>query len=263
MGIVKTIKRKIEKKAIKKARKQTVHKALQPFLNHLHVIHGPFSGMVYPSTESVGSTLFPKILGPYERELHSFVESLPQRHYSDIVDIGCAEGYYAIGLARMLPDTHVFAYDINQKELDLCKAMQNANHIAESRIRYGHSCTPEELTSLPLGKKALIISDCESYERHLFTPDVIKTLQQHDFLIETHDCIELGIAQELEHRFKDTHDILTITSVDDVQKVRYYQYPELDSFTLTEKQFLLEEQRGNIMEWIFATSKSSKSIQKD
>ena len=35
---------------------------------NLTVLHGPFRGMRYPEMRSVGSALFPKILGSYERE---------------------------------------------------------------------------------------------------------------------------------------------------------------------------------------------------
>src|SRR6478672_6897407 len=65
----------------------------------LVVQHGPFKGMKYPGVNSVGSALIPKLLGSYERELHPLIDSICAGQYDQVVDIGCAEGYYAVGLA--------------------------------------------------------------------------------------------------------------------------------------------------------------------
>jgi hypothetical protein len=78
------------------------------FLNRV-VRHGLFYGMKYPSLEAAGSTLYPKLLGSYERELHGIMERIVRTDYATVVDIGCAEGYYAAGLALRLPEARVFA----------------------------------------------------------------------------------------------------------------------------------------------------------
>ena len=86
----------------------------------LTVRNGPFRGMRYPERASVGSALVPKLLGSYERELQPVLEDILAREHSEIVDIGCAEGYYAVGLALRLPAARVFAYDTNVMAIDLC-----------------------------------------------------------------------------------------------------------------------------------------------
>ena len=62
------------------------------------VAAGPFAGMRY-ITRSCGSKLAPKVIGCYERELHPAIENAIRGDYQRIIDIGCAEGYYAVGLA--------------------------------------------------------------------------------------------------------------------------------------------------------------------
>src|ERR1044072_5114497 len=77
------------------------------------VQEGPFKNMVYVP-KSVGSTLVPKLLGSYESELHSTLEEIIDRNYQKIIDIGCAEGYYAVGLALKNPKTKIHAFDTDQ-----------------------------------------------------------------------------------------------------------------------------------------------------
>src|ERR1700722_2566319 len=70
---------------------------------------GPFAGMRYGSV-SVGSAYIPKLLGIYERELSSFIEAACLKRPDLIVDVGAAEGYYAVGLAVRNPTAKVIAF---------------------------------------------------------------------------------------------------------------------------------------------------------
>ena len=66
------------------------------------VFSGPFKGMQFID-ESFENAFIPKILGIYERELHPAVEAAIALTPRLVVDIGTAEGYYAVGIARRLP----------------------------------------------------------------------------------------------------------------------------------------------------------------
>ena len=74
------------------------------------VAAGPFAGMSYPVQASEGGRA-PRLLGAYEASLHPVIETVIARAYRQVLDIGCAEGYYAVGLARRIPDTIVHARD--------------------------------------------------------------------------------------------------------------------------------------------------------
>jgi hypothetical protein len=71
---------------------------------------GPFAGMRFlPKTPD--SCLMPKLLGCYEADLHRHVVAALDRGYDTVINIGCAEGYYAVGFARLLPAIEVCAFD--------------------------------------------------------------------------------------------------------------------------------------------------------
>ena len=227
-----------------------IEKAALAISPDLTVRHGPFRGMRYPTTKSVGSALVPKILGSYESELHSIVDRICGQDYSDIVDIGCAEGYYAVGLAMRLRNANVYAFDTNKDAIRLCKQMARLNNVLD-RFTTGDFCDSNTLRSIPLGKKALIVSDCEGYEKILFSGGITSHLANHELLIEIHDFIDIEISSTISQAFQDTHRITVVQSIDDVAKARFYDYEELYDYDLSARKALLAEGRPNIMEWFY------------
>src|SRR5687767_8100107 len=57
--------------------------------------NGPFKGMEYVDAQTEGA-LIPRLLGTYECELHPHLERLAGEGLDCVIDVGCAEGYYAV-----------------------------------------------------------------------------------------------------------------------------------------------------------------------
>jgi hypothetical protein len=218
----------------------------------LCVRHGVFQGMRYPEAQAVGSELFPKLLGRYEHELSGIMRRAVRCNYSEIVNIGCAEGYYAIGLAMLLPSASVYAFDIDAAALILCRRMATVNGVGH-RIVLRTFCDPAVLMGLPIRGRALILSDCEGYERFLFTAAVARFLERHDVLIEVHDFIDNSISGRLRHVFAQTHNLHIINSVEDRQKLTEDVEPELNRYNRETQLFLIAERRPAPMQWFFFT----------
>ncbi|HSQ03998.1 MAG TPA: hypothetical protein VLN59_08185, partial [Burkholderiales bacterium] len=127
------------------------------------VRRGPFSGMVYPGRVAVGSTLYPKLLGSYERELQPCIDEAIARGYRTIVDIGAAEGYYAIGLARAIPRARVLAFEANPAGASALDAMAQANGVSD-RVTVLGIATLANLEALPIEPPTLVVCDCEGCE---------------------------------------------------------------------------------------------------
>lgn len=217
------------------------------------VAGGPFAGMRWIA-QPFGSALLPKLLGSYESELHPPLEEAFNEHYDTVVDIGCGEGYYAVGMALRLPAATVYAFDTNAHARRLCSQVVGLNGL-EARVHIGELCDASVLRSLPLGNRALIISDCEGYERLLFDRSMAAFLANHDLIIEVHDFIDIEISDNLRNAFAETHQIRAIKSVDDIQKAHTYQYPQLDGYDIKTKWLVLSERRPGTMEWFVVKSK--------
>ena len=80
---------------------------------------GPFKGMAYVAASTEGA-LMPRLLGVYESELHPHLQEILGRGVEQVIDLGCAEGYYAVGVARLAPNVTVHARDIDPKARQAC-----------------------------------------------------------------------------------------------------------------------------------------------
>jgi precorrin-6B methylase 2 len=223
----------------------------------LIVVNGPFKKLRYPSEESVSSAILPKLLGSYESELHPVLVEFSGNGYNTIVDIGCAEGYYAVGFALMFPDAEVYAFDTNSNARQLCAKMAKLNGVAD-HIHIGDFCNEEVLRSIPLGDRALIMSDCEGYEGSLFNWQLAEFLVNHDVIIETHDFIDIELSVKMRDAFAKTHRIRSIKSVDDIEKAHTYIDRTLEPYCRSERYRILREGRPAIMEWLVMTRYSQR-----
>ena len=224
-------------------------------LNELTVLNGPFKGMKYPSLKSAGSALYPKLLGSYEMELKEVMNTIDNKNYRNIIDIGCAEGYYAIGLAITNKESQIYAYDVNPKARQLCQAMAKLNGV-EDRIQLKSFCSEDDIKNFPFKNKSLIICDCEGFEKELFSEKNIDNLKSVDLLIEVHDFIDINISTNLEKLFNKTHNIKKIESIDDIKKANLYILDQTESLSKEIKKILFEEGRPSIMQWFFCQAKT-------
>ncbi len=216
------------------------------------VLNGPFKGMAYPELASVGSTLPPKLLGSYEDELHPTIEKVCGNDYDMIIDVGCAEGYYAVGMAVRVPSAKVFAFDTDETALKLCREMARQNNVAD-RVFIQDFCDQSRLIELAKeANRALIICDCEGYEKTLFrqNPELQNALIDHDLLIEVHDFLDVEISSELRRTFENTHTITSTYSSADTLKARDCTYSECDELTIHQRLRLVAEKRPQQMEWM-------------
>lgn len=168
------------------------------------VQEGPFAGLLYPWLEAGGSQLTPKLLGTYEEEVHPFLERILARGYETVVNIGCGEGYYAVGLAREMPGATVFAFDADPRSQRLCTELASANGVGK-RVRVAGACGPERLGQVIRGN-TLVVCDCEGCELDLLRPDLVPELLRCDLLVEAHRVKGVrSTADGIRARFADTH----------------------------------------------------------
>lgn len=176
---------------------------LQDWLMHYsrgRILAGPFKGMRY-GWASVGSVLTPKILGTYERETAPFMEKILSSAYDSIIVVGCAEGYYAVGLARALPNARVHAFDIEKKAQTFTRLAARLNHVAD-RVHVGAECDFATFERLHQGR-TLVVCDIEGAELQLLNPERAPSLLRSDILVEIHDGTKSNqIKDALRSRFQ-------------------------------------------------------------
>ena len=160
---------------------------------------GPFQGMQYGET-GLECEMVSKWLGAYEMELHEIVEVLCRGPYTTVINVGCAEGYYTVGLARRLTRASVYAFDLDPKMVTACRRLSACNGVGD-RVTVAGDCSPVQLNPLVTGD-TLIVSDCEGGELELLDPAQAPALKDADLLVEIHDFINPAISSTLLSRFE-------------------------------------------------------------
>ncbi len=200
-----------------RARRRTQRRILGKLDLPARVAQGPFQRMRYVAL-AYCSEVLPKLVGTYERELVPALETIFRSDCDRIVNIGAAEGYYAVGMALRNPQARVVGFEINPSARYYLRRLARRNGVL-GRIAIRGECTVESLDdSLAGARRPAVICDCEGAEDRLLRPDRIEPLRRAFIVVETHDGLETddgvleGITRRLHERFADTHDIEVIAS---------------------------------------------------
>lgn len=168
------------------------------------ILQGPFGGMAYVGAATEGA-LLPRLIGCYEQDLHPAILDYAGRDLDCVIDVGCAEGYYAVGLARLMPKVVVHARDTDEKALASCRELAARNGVSD-RVMVGGLFAPEDFQAFA-DRRCLVIVDIEGAEDDLLRPDLAPALAGMDIIVETHDLFRAGVLARIVERFTPTHDI--------------------------------------------------------
>jgi len=174
------------------------------------VLNGPFAGMLYLN-EPVWGSITPRWIGSYESCLWPVVNEIIKRSYARVIDVGCAEGYYAAGFCRSLPGAEVFAFDLDPDSRIQVQKLWKLNG-SPGRLTVRGLLNHAELERLAsLGH--LLVCDIEGGEMQLLDPAACPALNGLDILVEVHQtggASPEANAAILKQRFASTHEIIQI-----------------------------------------------------
>lgn len=219
--------------------------------NNISILNGPFKGLKYIDLSN-GSQLLPKLIGSYEEPIHRWIyDILEKGEYTSIIDVGCAEGYYAVGFAKSKNKPRIFAFDIDKDALKNAKKLAEINGVSNEILFYDlfDPSFISKLTMSESAKKVLIFMDVEGAELDLLNtinaPDILSC----DILVELHDCFQPGLSEKMIENFHSTHVIEII--VDYPKRLADYFQSEMN-LSEEDKQFIFDERRPKAMRWMYA-----------
>ncbi|BBK43608.1 hypothetical protein STVA_36280 [Allostella vacuolata] len=213
---------------------------------HGTVLSGPFAGLT-GLTEVMEGCHVPKLLGSYERELHAVVERIIGTPYDVVVNVGCAEGYYAVGMARRMPAARFHAFDTNPGAQAACRRLIERNDLA-GRIDVGGTLAGADFARYA-GGRAIVVCDIEGAEKDLLDPVAHPALAAMDVLVECHDCFTPGLSEVIARRFRATHRI-------ELHRRQVLPFAMPDSFDRAsdlDRMLALWEWRSGPTPWLFMT----------
>jgi hypothetical protein len=223
------------------------------------VVAGPFRGMKIRLSGLSSRHLLGYILGSQELELRDVVNRIIGRGYGTILNIGAADGYYAVGFALRLPSTQVEAFEALPELHPLIEKSAQLNGVSD-RVALRGKCDPDGLRIGLQGATAptLVLMDVEGAEMHLLDPLSVPELRHSDILVETHDGFIPHVTDTLIERFIETHHIECYTAqpriladfpADFLPRFRQW-FPGLAVE-------LMNERRAGIQRWLFLSPKDA------
>jgi hypothetical protein len=207
------------------------------------VLSGPFRGMRLQTDD----THLPRILGSYEKELHSALESLIAWKPHTILNIGAHTGYYAVGLACRLPQARVVASEMDEKFHPALAEVIQLNRVAD-RVKMAGACDLQMTRDTIASPGGAIVCDVDGYERELIDVEAVPHLKGAALLIEVHGP---AIASLIADRLRPSHTLTAIaaqprTTADLVYRPWY--------LTGADPSYLLKE-RSTDESWLWAVPK--------
>ena len=169
-----------------------------------HVMSGPFGGM-----RLAGLPAAQELLGTYEHELFDTVHALARGPYRTVVNVGARNGYYAVGLARLMPNARVTAFEGDDEARALLAATVALNGVA-GRVDVRGFCEPPDLAVALEAKDALVVCDIDGGEDTLLDPRLVPALAHATMLVECHTYGELRTEPLMTMRFLPTHEVQRI-----------------------------------------------------
>lgn len=211
------------------------------------ILSGPFRGMSWEPADAGGAWLA-KIIGTYELELHPSITNLERGSFEVLVDLGCADGYYAVGLAKLLDIPKVRAFDTDFHALECLKGNIRKNSL-ETQFQINNFCSPDHLDSaLDVDGKRLVLCDIEGAEMQVLDPQACPRLRLADILVEVHDFPPPGIiGKTLRDRFASSHLISSIQTVPRCPQ----DLPQEALALIHEWELAINEDRTAAMEWLW------------
>lgn len=209
----------------------------------LVVQEGPFKGMLLNSKRtSWGNDALRMALGFYEEELSDSIEDGVKFQPSQVVNLGSADGFYAVGFARRL-SSEVLAIDINPDSRKSLEVNVDINNLEKQRVRFFCSLDAAEPHLLARG---LWFVDVEGAEEWLLNPRRLPVLRDSFIIVEVHEFLVPNLREVLQDRFVQTHSIEVVSSSG--------RNPNRSSFLRDAsdnvKWSLISEERPGAMEWL-------------
>jgi hypothetical protein len=229
------------------ARKAVLYDELYRHLGGV-VASGPFQGLKL-SAKLRGNNvadLLPRLLGIYEAELHDVIRRVVRGSCRRLVNIGAAEGYYAVGLARLLPALSVVAFESDAEARAICRETAEVNGVA-ARIGIEGTCDRRALTAAVAdGGGTLVLSDCEGAEKDLLDPEAVPALRRCEIVVECHDFTDRSITPTLRARFEPTHTVDLIAEGARNPNL----FPILQRSPNVDRWIMVDEGRTETMHWL-------------
>ena len=221
--------------------------------------YGLFKGIHIDNFQDLQAGIAQKFLGIYEFEIAPFFSKLlANSKYDFFVDIGAAEGLYAIVFDRAIKKSghpaNIFAY-----EMEYCTRAMLRKRLADNNVSNAHildEFSVATLEEIDTTKRGFILSDCEGFEVELFTEGNLSKFKNCDLIIETHDNFAPNATQKVIDVLSKTHNVERVNQQPLSAALKLVTDDWFNSLSEEKRLSLLEGSRHPETRWVVATIKA-------
>ena len=220
------------------------------------VKYGPFKGLRLTHNPWWGQLdLGSQCLGLYEKEILKFIENIEDGQFTNFIDIGAADGYYAVGLLSTGKIQRSICFEKTDKGREAIFTNWKNNGaigqlVVKAKANFESIAT---LTEHDL-ERSLILIDIEGGEFELLNNDTIRKFRYSKILLEIHNWVT-----DFEEKYKNLlislDEFFCIKIIKRVDR-QVDNYMELRDFTDDNRLLLISERRPCLMRFLELTPKS-------
>jgi len=198
------------------------------------------------------SDLGAQCLGLYEKEILDFISA--QSPFDTFLDIGAADGYYAVGLLHAKMAKKAICFEISEEG----QRAINENWLRNEKpgeLEVHGEANEKSIASVAsnLTDKTLVLIDIEGFEFQLLSKEVISALRKCTVIIEIHNWID-GFENEYPVLLKNLDRFFDISII--APSERNIQNIELlRSYTDDNRLLVSSERRPCLMRFLHLTPK--------
>jgi hypothetical protein len=218
------------------------------------VRYGPFRGLKLSKAIWWGTTdRAGMLLGIYEQEVLSALASVPARYRRSFIELGAADGYYAIGVLvnDLFERSYCFEVSIRGQKAIAANAALNGvssrvqiNGIAEADF---HTALPE-----PAISNSVLLIDIEGVEFDILTAQTFERFANSVIIVELHDHFFADGQQRLDRLRGLCANLFRIEELTTTAR-DLSPFPELKQFSDTDRWLICSEGRRAMPHWYILT----------
>lgn len=238
------------------ARRFRLGQRLSQQLGHT-VTYGPFTGLLLSDTSWWGAAdRGSMLLGVYEQEVLESIVSLSQER-KIFVDLGAADGYYAVGAVFSGLFEHAIAFEMSEEGQSAIAQNARRNSVSD-RIEILGIADSRTLSKihqddcLDLGQVLMLI-DIEGAEFELLTSEILEEFRQAAIVVEIHDFLEAD-GQKVAQLVKNAEEYFNTRWVRTGSR-NPSAFSELADWSDDDRWILCSESRPKLMSWLILEPK--------
>jgi len=219
------------------------------------VAYGAFKGMIL--SRDVWWSKYDRItqtLGIYEEHVLNRLIFFSTQGAQRFIDIGAADGYFAVGMAYSKIYSEVYAFEISSKGQEKIISNASRNLCSEAVHVFGEASITSLEKLINNETKSTVLIDIEGAEYNLLSNEMLSLLSGNYVICELHPwLIENG--EELQNELLNR--VSQIFNFELISRESYSPnlFPEFDDLSDEERLVAVGEGRAKNMKWLVLTPK--------